>query len=221
MITQLLQLIAPDDCLECNQEGSLWCEWCRLNSEPLPSRCFKCHAATTNYDVCERCRRSTYVKRLYVAAEYKSTAKEIIAALKYKSMRQASKPIARALAEILPLLDGQFIVASLPTAPVRRRQRGFDHTEHIARELAGLIQQPYKRILRKTDNNRQVGATRTVRLKQAKNAYRLAHGAQVSGSKILLIDDVVTTGASLSEATKTLRQAGAKQVICAVFAYSK
>ena len=221
MIYSLFHILAPDDCLECGQEGSLWCEWCRLNDEPLPSRCFRCHAQSDTSQVCKSCYAQTGLQRVYVAYEYKDVQKELIKQLKFKSKRQASLPIARALADILPFLPNDTVVTSLPTAPLRVRQRGFDHAGHIARMLAKQLALDHSTLLVRTTNTRQVGSNKKNRIDQIKGAYRLRAKADVRGKSVLLIDDVITTGASASEAAKILKKAGAKRVDVAVFAYSK
>lgn len=221
MISTLLQVIAPDDCLECGREGQLWCEWCRLGDEALPSRCFRCHKQTDNYGTCTTCRRQTGLKRVYVTNEYKDVAKELVKGLKYSSKRQAAKPMASCITEVLPLLSEDTVVTNLPTAPARVRQRGFDHTQYIAKTVAKQKELAFVSLLGRTSNVRQVGADKKQRIAQVKDSYRLRAGVDIKGKSILLIDDVITTGASLSEASKVLRRSGAKEVVCAVFAYSK
>ena len=158
---------------------------------------------------------------MYVTTEYKEWAKDLVNALKFKSMRQASTPIARIMAEQLPYFDRVTLIVPLPTAPKRVRQRGFDHTGYIAREISKITNLKYLKILRKTDNRRQVGATRKQRLIQAKESYTVIKPKDVRGRDILLVDDVATTGASLGAAVRALKDAGAKSVRAAVFSYTK
>lgn len=221
MIQPLLNLLAPDDCLECGQEGSVWCEWCRLDQEPLPSRCFKCQAMTANFDTCKKCRRQTAVKRVYVASEYKDVPKELVQALKYDCKRHAARPIARTLAELTPYYSPDVLVVAVPTAPLHVRQRGFDHTYRIAKEFASLKSLEYMPVLAKLNNLRQVGASKKVRLSQVNGSYRVKRNKNVAGKHAVLVDDVVTTGATLAECIKVLKGVGAKSVEAVVFAYSK
>lgn len=221
MITYLLNFFAPDSCLLCGDEGGLLCYGCRLSMEPIPSRCFYCQKATNDFDTCEKCRKNTNIKRLYVVSEYKNTAKQLISTLKFKSKRQSSLPIASMIAEQLPYLAEDTLIVNLPTAPQRVRQRGFDHTWHIAREVAKQKGVKAERVLRRKDNHRQVGSTRKQRIEQSKDSYRVAKPERIKGKNIILIDDVATTGASLSSAIKELKNAGAKNVHTAVLAYSK
>lgn len=221
MITHLLNFFAPDSCIQCGDEGSLLCDGCRLSMESIPSRCFYCQKATSDFDTCEKCRKNTNIKRLYVASEYKDSAKQLISTLKFKSKRQSSLPISLMIAEQLPYLAEGTLIVNLPTAPQRIRQRGFDHTWHIAREIAKQKGVQARRVLRRKDNHRQVGSSRKQRIAQSKDSYRAVNIEDIKGKTIILIDDVVTTGASLSSAIKTLKQAGAKDVQAATFAYNK
>ena len=122
------------------------------------------------------------------------------------------------MSELLPTNSNDMVVCPLPTAPARIRARGFDHAKLIAKYLAddaGLEQKDY---LGRRSNVRQLGSTRAQRLEQMKNEFFVKPGLDLSGKEVLLVDDVVTTGASLSAAAKTLKRAGANRVTAIVFA---
>jgi ComF family protein len=176
---------------------------------------------TQDFAICASCKRQTPIKRLYIFAEYNDTKKRAIRALKFGAKRQMAAPIARQIADMLPVLSQDTVITNVPTASTRVRQRGFDHTKHIAKEVAKLTKLPYHSLLVRTNSNRQVGASREQRTKQVVGAYRAISLEKIVGKNILLVDDVVTTGATLSESVKVLKAAGAKRVDCAVFAYSK
>jgi ComF family protein len=219
IIYKLLDFIAPEDCLQCRAEGSIWCDWCRLSSDILPSRCFLCHKATKNFAVCKKCKQKTKVKTLFVAGEYKGVTKQIINNFKYKFKRHASLPIAKTLADTLPLMPADTLVVNVPTSPKRIRQRGFDHTALLARHVAKTKGLKYANLLVKLDDTQQVGSSRRLRMKQTVNAYAIKNIDKIKNLPILVIDDVVTTGSTLSEVCDILKKAGAKRVDCAVFAY--
>jgi ComF family protein len=176
---------------------------------------------TKDYATCTVCKRQTPIKRLYVFAEYTDVNKSVIRALKFGAKRHMAAPIARQIADMLPVLPPDTVIVNVPTAPTRVRQRGFDHTKHTAKEVAKLTKFPYHSLLVRINSSRQVGASREQRNKQVIGAYRVTSQNSFVGKNVLLIDDVVTTGATLSECVKVLRAAGAKRVDCAVFAYSK
>lgn len=221
MLNRVLDLIAPEVCLECNNEGSVWCDPCRLQYEPLPSRCFICHKQTKNYQTCKNCYSKTRLRSVYIFGEYSGLNKNLIKALKYGNKRHASLPIAKAMAQTLPYFANLPTVVNVPTSPSRVRQRGFDHTQTLAKELAKQLDAKYLRLLVRNNDLRQVGATRKQRISQISGAFRLKAYLNTVPEHIILVDDVITTGATLAEATRVLKQAGVKQVDALVFAYSK
>jgi ComF family protein len=109
------------------------------------------------------------------------------------------------------------VVVPVPTAPVRVRQRGFDHTALLAKEFARCRSLPYSVPLRRVGKTRQVGTNRKLRQEQLKNAYTLTNIEAIKNKKVLVIDDVTTTGATLSEVARVLRRNGAKLVDGLVF----
>lgn len=220
MLNNLLDIIAPELCIECSQEGSIWCEWCRLQHDPLPSRCFMCHKQTNNYEVCQKCRKKTGLKSVYVFGEYKATNKQLVTALKFDCKRHVAGPIARSMTDILPFFDMFPTLVHVPSSPARVRVRGFDHTLAITKELSKFSKLPRANILIRTNDIHQVGANKTQRLKQIEGAFRLKRFMTKIPKHVILVDDVVTTGATLAEACKILKQAGVKQVDAIVFCYS-
>jgi ComF family protein len=112
----------------------------------------------------------------------------------------------------------KYIVVPVPTATSRVRQRSFDHSAHLAQLAARKLGWRYLNALTRIGQTRQVGAERSIRLKQPADNYLVRYPNLVSGQKILLIDDVVTTGATLRAVTKALRAAGAARVDALVFA---
>jgi len=128
--------------------------------------------------------------------------------------------LAAALAEIAcgrePLvLTGSFdAVVPVPLAPLRRLSRGFDQAERIARVVAGRIRIPMIEALSRPglSSARQSRLGRSARRKAARQRYRVRAGCPVAGCRLLLVDDVVTTGATLSAAAEALLAAGAASV---------
>ena len=118
-------------------------------------------------------------------------------------------------------LAGRF--DTLTWAPVsrrRRRSRGYDQSELLCRETAReLGMQPLLTLEKCTDNRAQSSLTGAVeRFENAKGAYRAVQPERFAGKRVLLIDDIVTTGATMSECARVLRKAGAAEVVCAALA---
>jgi ComF family protein len=153
-----------------------------------------------------------------VSASYEKTAKELVRKLKFARAQSAAKDIAAIIDENLPILPGQTIITHLPTASSRIRVRGYDQAQAIAKALAKRRGLPYMALLGRKGSARQVGASRTSRFEQLQGVFFAKNAKNVSGAHILLVDDVLTTGASVESAAARLKASGAKTVDVAVFA---
>lgn len=216
---KMIALIAPHHCLVCDTEGSLLCNWCEPDFlDPLPSRCYSCHKLRPDFAVCTPCRKKSPLSQVWIATSYTENAKQLLEQLKFNRCKAAAPVIAEYLNETLPLLEKDIIIAHVPTATSRRRQRGYDQSELIARELAKRRGLRLATLLARTGHTRQVGATKKQRAEQMQQAFRAANQQDLSGATVLLIDDLTTTGATLEAASKVLKTAGAKKIFAATFA---
>jgi ComF family protein len=219
LLERAIAFLAPHECIVCSREGSLLCEACTFEEFiPVPSRCYRCLRVTKDYRVCMSCRRSVRLKHVWVAQDYQHYAKRLVRLFKYERVKAAALPIARQMADTLPYFSQDVIITHIPTATSRQRHRGYDQSELIARSIARLKGLEYARLLERSGQARQVGASRSQRLAQAQQMFRLETKRDIKGSSILVIDDILTTGASLEAAARVLKQAGAKDVSAAVFA---
>lgn len=150
------------------------------------------------------------------AAVYKGMAKKLIWQLKSSGTQQAAVPMAEAMARLLGTQD--VLIVPIPTATSRRRQRGYDQSVLLARYLARRAPAPYANCLVRHGQAHQVGSTRSERLLQLQQAFRVCRPSLVAGRHIVLVDDVITTGASIEAAAAVLYQAGAQSVRAVAFA---
>ncbi len=216
LIEALVKIAAPHNCLVCDTEGNLVCEFCKLsNFLEVPSRCYSCFRATENSEVCSKCRRKSPLKHVWVHTDYDGIARQLIHSYKFNHSREAADTMANLMHKTLPLLD-KVIVVPVPTATARIRQRGFDHTKLLTKKLAEQLKLPHYQALQKLGQTKQVGNKRATRRTQLTGAFRFTKA--LTDQRILLVDDVVTTGATLEEAARTLKLAGAKTVDAVVFA---
>lgn len=215
----LLSVLAPHPCMVCGRDGSLLCDYCSSDALlPVPSRCYRCKRLTVDFATCLRCRRSTSLKHVFVRTDYEKTAKELVYALKFKRARASATVISRAMLEALPYLAPATIIVPVPTATSRVRQRGYDQAVLLSQSLARRHNLPYFRALFRITQSRQVGAARKLRLEQLRRAFYVPRVDTVQAKHILLVDDVITTGATLEAAARVMKQAGAKSVSAIVFA---
>jgi competence protein ComFC len=215
---KLISFITPFACLSCGQEGNLICKECQPTvRQPVPSRCYRCHTATISYAVCERCRRESCLKHVWASTELAGLSRKLLLTFKFERAQAAAPLLAGYMNQELPEQSG-IIIVPIPTATNRLRARGYDHTKLLANELAKLTGLRASSVLSRSNQTRQVGTKRDQRLTQLKDAFWTRSASEVRGAHILLVDDVVTTGATLEEAAKALRHAGAKRVDAVVFA---
>lgn len=219
MIDQLLSLLAPHGCLVCGVEGSLLCAWCRPDAlEPVPERCYHCRAVSQDSAVCKKCMKLSPLRHVWITALYKGTAKELVYGLKFARAKSAAGLIAELLNDSAPHLPADTVVTYVPTATSRVRQRGYDQTRLIARAFAELRNLQCSPLLTRHGQSRQVGADRKHRINQAAGNYSVIDPKRVQKVQILLIDDILTTGATVESAARVLKKAGAKSVNAAIFA---
>lgn len=164
------------------------------------------------------CRRHAALKHVWVRTEYTDVSSKLVLAYKFERARAAYQPLARVMVEALPFLPSDTVIMSVPTTTSRVRERGYDHAHLIARDIAtrtGLLR---VRPVIRMGQVHQFGASGAQRRKQLENAFVVMKPQAIVGKKVLLVDDVVTTGATLETLAKTLKRAGATQIDAVVFA---
>lgn len=217
LIEQLLDTIAPFACVGCGAEGCLLCAGCSNALPGVPARCYRCNRTTAAYRTCAACCRISPLSAVYARTPYEHVAKTLLHRLKFERAQAAACAIATAMAGSLQK-DQEWLITHVPTAPARVRLRGYDQARLIAQEMARLLTMPYIPLLARTTTVRQVGQGRKVRQQQMAHAFHAIHPSACQGVHVLLIDDVITTGATCQAAAAVLRSAGARRVSAAVFA---
>jgi len=144
------------------------------------------------------------VESATVLCSYEGIGAELVTAIKYRNRRQALTPLCDALATTLPS-DFDAIVA-VPANPSRRRERGFDVPELIARRLGKRLDVPVESPLSRVDDGSQQG-----RDKADRQGVEFRAASRVP-ERILLVDDVITTGATAVACAITLGLAGARSI---------
>ncbi len=203
------------------------CFFCGAPLSTLDPICPECLATLPRWEgpvcqICGRlveegvdlCRHCAVEGRPYAAARtigpYAGMLKRAVQALKYEGERALARPLGDLLAGLLrelPLYSPPEVVTWVPADPVRLRQRGYHAAELLARRAARTLALPARGLLRKLRSTPpQVGRPREERLAALEGAFAAVRAGR--GEPLLLVDDVITTGATLVEACRALGEAG-------------
>jgi predicted amidophosphoribosyltransferase len=152
--------------------------------------------------------------RAWSSAPHEGVARSLVAALKFRHLLPVAGLMADRIQWLAPahMLSG--VVVPVPPAPSRLRRRGFDPAGELAAALAERLDSPLESCLVRRGGQRQVGRRRAQRLGQPPRI----HAAGTAPRSVLLVDDVLTTGATLTACAQALRAAGAARVVAVTFA---
>jgi ComF family protein len=167
---------------------------------------------------CQTCRRSSRLYSALARTYYDGLAKDLVWQLKFERAQAATKEMALLMKPLLPTEGKNLLITHAPTATSRVRQRGYDQAQLIAKELARLSGLPYAACLLRLGQHRQVGSSRVARKAHLAEAFQAKNLNRLRDAHVILIDDVLTTGATLEAAAATLKAAGAARVEAVVFA---
>lgn len=225
MIDTLIGLVAPHICESCGAAGDVLCKRCFFDILSTKwTKCVGCEIQLTtpiiakNGNMCQGCRKKLPFCKVFVVGKRAGALKPLVGNYKYFSKRGGAKTIAKLLAKRISGKDiSDLTVVPLPTIPKHVRQRGFDHMKWVAKKLARVLKCGYRPLLVRTDNTSQHGVGKTERQRQAASTFRLNDLRHIP-QKVLLIDDIYTTGATVKAAAKLLKSAGVKEVWLGIIA---
>lgn len=222
-----LSLLFPDDCRLCGEplrdisripvcrkclslpeplSAEYFCVSCRtpfLNRSPLDEngRCALCRSGLRGFDAA------------YSYGSYEGALRELIHLFKYGGVRTLAKPFGAHLAVALPRNERFDAVVPMPLHWLRRWRRGFNQSELLAREIARRCGIPVIRAVRRRKATAsQAGLTNAKRRANVAGAFAAKKGRPLERKRVLLIDDVMTTGATAAACAQAAKRAGASYV---------
>lgn len=228
-LRQALRFFVPVECLTCGR-------W--LTNDPVPFFCRPCwelivpmkepscaccgqpfvSPAATSFTpdhLCQHClKRRPAFRRAWTCYPYRPPLQEAICAFKYGGKVGLAKPLARLMIEALPRTVESDLIMPVPLHPARLRAREFNQSLLLADRLGHYVEKPVSAsdLVRVLATDPQTTLSRPERLRNLRHAFSVPEPERVAGRRILLVDDVFTTGTTLNECAKALLSAGAESV---------
>lgn len=217
IIAIIFDALFPFRCV-CGKWGETICSDCFLTiSINKTQLCPICKKISENGKTCSSCRGKSFLTGVMIFGEHEGVLKDLIWQYKYEFIRNLSEPLAQLLEERFgPFVKKKkFLITAVPSSKKRLRWRGFNQSALLGQSLADKTNLSFENLLiRLGQNKSQVGLSKKLRasniegkIDQNKNISVIA-----KSRRILIVDDVYTTGATLEECAKILRQMGATEV---------
>lgn len=204
----ILDYIFPQFCLSCHQEGSMICQNCLQELSLLPENKNPWPGENFIFQEC------------YICLDYHHpTVKKLIKKYKYGFFDNLAEPLANFYIQRIKNLglNEDYILCNIPLHPSKKRKRGFDQTEILAKIIAQKLNLNYINLLQRTKRTKtQAQLDKPNRQKNVSQAFAINQKIDlqtIKEQKIIIIDDIATTGATLNEAARVLKGAGFNQII--------
>lgn len=226
---KFLNIFFPADikCVVCGEEifdEELICERCQKKLPRIEKHCLKCGMSLKEDGYCDICKnRERYFSYVISPFEYKREIVKLVRNYKYDGRRYLAKSMAYEMVKKFKEYDFKpDIIAFIPLHPKRQKERGYNQAELIADYVSEMLNIPISKnnFIKTLNTKSQTRYTYVQRKYNVENSFKIENKDEFKGKKILLIDDVITTGATLEIASHDLLEAGAKEVVGLTFAHT-
>jgi len=228
MLNNFLNIFFPENCPVCGSRSDMhsvapFCGNCWQSLAPYKGpKCRKCGKPLVS-DVSIICAECISDEPAFILANsfglYDGTLKKAINLLKYHGVKRLSRPLADLLSRLnLPAVEA---VIPVPLHKNRLRQREYNQSALIAYHVAKKCSYEFilNSLIKTNNTSPQVGLSSKSRRKNIKNAFEVRNQGNITGKQILLVDDVITTGATIRECARVIKKAGAESVYAVTLAH--
>jgi len=214
-LNKLLDIFFPKKCLGCGQANTYFCLACFNQIKLNPNdNCFFCKKPTIQGNICIECKKQTYLDKIITATEY-TLVKNLIKKFKYQYIKELNEPLSQLLIESIKEISKNVIIIPIPLHKIRQRKRGFNQAELLAKNVSKYFNVPmYVNILKRNKHTEpQANIKNTEKRKEnLKNVFEIENKELIKNKTIIIIDDVITTGATIIQAAKILEENKAKEI---------
>lgn len=226
---KLLDLIFPKYCVNCKKLGDYLCDNCfsRLSYD-TKNICLRCGKASFDGLTHPRCRTKNTIEGSFTGVVFNSVSKRLIYSFKYKPYLSGMRNFVGDLFYESLVQNEEFMKMSLqnpilipiPLSRKKLRKRGYNQAEILAKELSKKFGFPViDCLIRVKETKSQVGLNKEKRKENTKGAFGVInHKSSIINSNVVLVDDVLTSGATMNEACSVLKKAGGGKVWALAFA---
>lgn len=196
---------------------------------PMKNRCLMCKERNVEVEdfICKTCYNnleivhkeisidSPYIEKIYYSLVYNRFIRDIIKDYKYNGKNYLYRPLGELILKTYYSMNIKIDkIAYVPMYSRKEALRGYNQAELLAKYLSKNLEKALIRDLVKTKNTaEQSHLNKIERTKNLKNSFKIRNNRSINGSKILLVDDIITTGSTMSECSRVLVEGGAKEVI--------
>jgi len=220
----LIDLINPSRCFNCDtvvtfSEDHI-CRKCLDEIIYVVEKCERCSGVLRDGSCTVCSDRDFFIARNMSIAEYDGIVREMLHCIKFENHRRLLNAMARIMAERVKDFDRDFdLVTFIPMNRKKKWKRGFNQSEVMAKAVSRAVSSPLKKVMAerfRTETQKDLGYRD--RFINVIDRYRVINDTIIQGKSVLIIDDVFTTGATLTECARVLLEAGASDVFSMTFA---
>ncbi len=212
-------VLFPVFCLGCQREGEWVCHNCLIQIPPLTqTSCFSCDASVSENACCDMCRKERCVNVYWSLYSHQtSIISDLVEQLKYHGASDVVRAVSSLCEQnryIQSLIDSADVIVPVPLHPARFRERGFNQSQYIAESIGSVLHLPVlsSTLARSRQTKQQARLSLEERRENVVDAFVCNSPEDVVGKRVLLVDDVLTTGSTVDACARVLVGAGVHSV---------